>query len=322
MVLEKGIRLKMKGPNIFDYATSELSQDAFLCYLFSFGKEANKQNFPNEYALAHKFLFKCGVGAEEEILSVEKQVDNIDVLVITSKHILIVEDKTYSNEHDNQIIRYVRNMTEDNTKFPTDKKIKVCYLKTGDYVKGYTPLDDVLSNEDCRSLRRQDLIELLKECHQDQVINMFYEHLLKIEKEIVACDHEDIFTWRRAKWFNYLYNLLKNKDKKFDIGNVPNAKGGFYACWFDWEYEGKVEKYKQIEIYFKEGKTDFVNLCFKVASDNKEITSSYKNEMIVWQKEAIQKGYSRPKCWRIGRTTTYACKNGKTKQDIESFINE
>ena len=312
----------MKGPNIFDYATSELSQDAFLCYLFSFGKEEYKQNFPEEYALAHRFLLKCGIDAEEEILSVEKQVDNIDVLVITTHHILIVEDKIYSNEHDNQIIRYVRNISEENAKFPTHKKIKVCYLKTGDYVKDYVSSEAILPNEDCCSLRRHDLIELLKNCHRDQVICMFYDRLVKIENEVATCDDENIYTWTRVKWFNYLYNSLKNKNKKFDIGNVPNAKGGFYACWFDWEYEGMVEKYKQIEIYFKEGKTDYVNLCFKVASENKDMTRSYKNEMLVWQEEAVQKGYFRPKCWRIGRTTTYACKNGKNKQDIETFMDD
>ena len=27
-------------PNIFDYATSELSQDAFICYLLSFGQQS------------------------------------------------------------------------------------------------------------------------------------------------------------------------------------------------------------------------------------------------------------------------------------------
>ena len=311
---------KMIGPNIFDYATSELSQDAFLCYLFSFGKEQYKEDFPNEYALAHKFLAKCGIDETEEILSVEKQVDYIDILVITTHYILIVEDKVYSNEHDDQIIRYVKNIGSDNAKFPTNKKIKVCYVKTGDYVKSYTPTSDILSHEDCCSLRRYDLIELLRVCHQDKVMHMFYDHLLWIEKEMADCDEDNIYTWNQSKWFNYLYNILKNKNKKFDIGNVPNAKGGFYACWLDWEYVGKIEKYKQIEIHFKEGKTDFVNLCFKVASNDKETTSSYKNEMIVWQKEAIQKGYFRPKCWRIGRTTTYAYKQAKNIQDIELFV--
>ena len=40
----------MKKPNLFNFATSELSQDAFLCYLFNFAKEEYKENI-KEYEL-------------------------------------------------------------------------------------------------------------------------------------------------------------------------------------------------------------------------------------------------------------------------------
>ena len=138
----------MESPNLFDYATSELSQDAFLCYMLAFGKEKFKTDFPQEYALAHKFLEKCGLDINEEILSVGKQVDNIDVLIITDKHILIIEDKTYTNEHDDQIVRYVQNMRKSDDKFFSDKKIKVCYLKTGDYVRCYSSSDETILKND------------------------------------------------------------------------------------------------------------------------------------------------------------------------------
>ena len=36
-------------PNIFEFATSELSQDAFLCYLMSFGKSGYKDKNTEEY---------------------------------------------------------------------------------------------------------------------------------------------------------------------------------------------------------------------------------------------------------------------------------
>ena len=313
----------MNGPNLFNYATSELSQDAFLCYLFAFGKEQYKKDFPKEYALAHKFLLKCGIDEQEEILSVKKQEDKIDVLIITTSHILIIKDKTYTNEHDDQIIRYVKNMRQSDKKFATDKKIKVCYLKTGDYVNSYSSSDEkILSNKDCCSLRRQDLIELLKDCHQDKIMEMFYERLIMVENEISTCDAKDIYKWTRTKWFDYLYNTLKQKKKNFNINWVSNPQGGFYACWLDWEQIGEVEKYKQIEIHFKEGKTEFVNLCLKVSSKNKDITRSHKKEITEWQKKAIQKGYIRPDRWRIGRTTTYACKKAVLLWDILDFINE
>ena len=35
-------------PNIFDFATSELSQDAFICYLLEFGKNKYKDRKENK----------------------------------------------------------------------------------------------------------------------------------------------------------------------------------------------------------------------------------------------------------------------------------
>ena len=308
----------MNCPNIFKYATSELSQDAFLCYLLAFGKEKYKTDFPKEYALAHKFLSKCGIDSKEEILSVGKQVNHVDVLIVTTHHILIIEDKTYTNEHDDQIIRYVKNMRSNDKKFSTDKKIKVCYIKTGDYVDSYHSSDEkVLSNRDCCSLRRRDLLELLQDCHQDKVMDMFYERLILVENEIVNCDPKDIFSWTQVKWFDYLYNELRKAGKTFDIKWVHNARGGFYGCWFDSQKLGEFEKYKQFEIHFKEGKTAFVDLCLKCSSDSKETTQKHKNDMEKWQKES---GFGRPDRWRIGRTTTYAIKQAIDVQDIQAFL--
>ena len=36
----------MKRPNLFYHATKELSQDAFLCYVFSYFNEEYKNSYP------------------------------------------------------------------------------------------------------------------------------------------------------------------------------------------------------------------------------------------------------------------------------------
>ena len=77
----------MEQPNIFDYATSELSQDAFICYLLAFGLDKYKKSYPREFKIAHLFLEKCGIPANEEILEIRKQYLNIDVLAVTSSHL-------------------------------------------------------------------------------------------------------------------------------------------------------------------------------------------------------------------------------------------
>ena len=308
----------MEQPNIFDYATSELSQDAFICYLLAFGKEKYKEQFPREYALAHKFLEKCGIEENEEIITVQRQVEHIDVLIVTAEHILIIEDKTYTNEHDDQIIRYVKNIRSNDKKFPADKKIKVCYFKTGDYVQAYIPSSEqkVLSKKDCCSLRRNDMLELLENNYAGNLIfENFYKHLNSVRERIKACDDADIMTWNTEKWFDYLYNALQGH--KFNIGWVHNAHGGFYGCWFDWHNVTNGEDYKQIEVSFANGVTSQVKMCYKFSSKDKAITLDSKSLLKDLQSK-VAKGFKSAN--RMGKTTTYAYKIAENKSDVEQFL--
>lgn len=306
-------------PNIFDYATSELSQDAFLCYLISFGKEEYKEDFPREYILAHKFLAKCGINEKEEILSVQRQVEHVDVLVTTKNYILIIEDKTYTNEHDDQIIRYVQSIRMQDNSITSDKIIKVCYFKTGDYVYEYETSDDsVLPQENCCSLRRDDMLELLENnCAGNLIFESFYQHFNFVKERVKACDDADIMTWNAEKWFDYLYKILQGH--KFNIGWVHNARGGFYGCWFDWYNVTGGENYKQIEISFaSNNKTAQVKMCYKFSGKDKETTLNNKASIKDLQRKVVADDFIPSN--RIGKTTTYAYKIAKDKSDIEKFI--
>ncbi len=123
--------------NLFQFATSELSQDALICWV------CNNYNFKTEntklYELAnivlHKFLGDENIKINE--LRIEKQFYKIDVLlVINNKYAIVVEDKTHTSEHNNQIENYKNlliNHTNKNIKIPNfqEKDIRVVYLKTG-----------------------------------------------------------------------------------------------------------------------------------------------------------------------------------------------
>lgn len=74
--------------NLFNYATSELSQDAFICYLASFAfKDANKDFVLNECARKLFHLFVPEIDAEDVVLEqIERQFKlekkgRIDVLL-------------------------------------------------------------------------------------------------------------------------------------------------------------------------------------------------------------------------------------------------
>ncbi|MBR6356227.1 MAG: PD-(D/E)XK nuclease family protein [Alphaproteobacteria bacterium] len=314
----------MNQPNIFDYATSELSQDAVICYLLSFGQEQYKDDFPKEYSAAHNFLRKCGL-IDENIIDIKHQYsikgensksNKIDILVITDNYILIIEDKTYTKEHSDQIIRYVKALKKD--KLSQNREIKVCYYKTGDYVYEYkTSNPSILPQENCCSFKRKHIIDILKNnCSDNLILKSYYLRLNSVEERIKSCDDTDIMTWNSEKWFDYLFKIMDGH--LFDIGWVHNQSGGFYGCWFDGYKVPSGEDYKQIEISFANGKTSRVKLCYKFSGENKKATLNSKALIKDLQQKAVAKKFIAAN--RKGKTTTYAYKYAKCKNDVEEFI--
>ena len=156
--------------SLFSFATSELSQDAFICWCLNWFNDASK---PALQEMAKKIITK--LTNIEEIFSVEilrqfsrkVKVNNklihvkIDVLVIVNNDIaVIIEDKTYSNEHDQQIERYKKGLQEiykDLQKIYKDKplsKIITVYWKTGFYNDWdkVTVADVKITGEDVKGL--------------------------------------------------------------------------------------------------------------------------------------------------------------------------
>ena len=119
-----------KNNNLFTYATSELSQDAFLCWLFSYAME-DADNEPTLKECAIDFIrqFIPDLRNGDKIWISEpprKQYRSIDILLtVNDKYKVIIEDKTYTSEHDNQLKRYM-----------DDVRIDFCnYIPIGVYFK-------------------------------------------------------------------------------------------------------------------------------------------------------------------------------------------
>lgn len=95
--------------NIFKYATSELSQDAFLCWLFaSIGEDGGFSDKPNQTGeIAKKVLLRfLGITGDDhnvEIHEIYRQWRKIDIIVecfVDGKpYCLVIEDKTKSSVH-------------------------------------------------------------------------------------------------------------------------------------------------------------------------------------------------------------------------------
>jgi len=103
----------MKSKNLFDFASKELSQDAFLCWLVSNIDDVDIKQCANEF-LDHIFgLGNVQLKAKDiAYLEADTQVSKIDIVINLidkegKQYLVTIEDKTVSDEH-NQLEKYMK----------------------------------------------------------------------------------------------------------------------------------------------------------------------------------------------------------------------
>ena len=240
----------MTTPNLFNYATSEFSQDAFICYLSELAKIENKKEDNLLHNIAIEFIQKL-IGEDLEITNVEicRQWYNIDVLLlINEKHAIIVEDKKGTKEHSNQLNRYKKTVTK---KLPNYEVIGIYYKmeEQGDY--------SGVEQAEYKKITRADMLELLEKYKEGKntIIQNYTQRLFMIENWVNSYKNLKVDDWGWHSWIGF-YTYLQ---KELNDGNwhyVPNHSGGFLGFWWHFkEIEESILFYVQLEqentIYFK-----------------------------------------------------------------------
>ena len=208
--------------NLFDFATSELSQDAVICWCVNW---FNDDSNPALKKMSTEIIEKIAPISASEIRSVQikrqlsKRVPDgkgkdivvkIDVLLIINKSIaVIIEDKTNTSEHSEQIARYkigLKKMIDGNI-ISTDEldisapEIITVYWKTG----FFTDYDRAVDAD--KEIRRDDLITILEPYKNEHII--IREYLIYLcelhEKEQREKQYWIINTKSNNIWNKYLY---------------------------------------------------------------------------------------------------------------------
>lgn len=162
---------KSKTNNLFSFATSELSQDAFFCWslnwlavkedtedpYYKYGKAMldlflgnNKKDEYTDVLIKKQFVVEFKRNENNNPIKTdttfgEKAKGIIDILVLFKDgnvpHALIIEDKTHTSEHSNQIAMYKNNLPAtlknsndaeiETYKNLSSKNIYTAYVKTG-----------------------------------------------------------------------------------------------------------------------------------------------------------------------------------------------
>jgi hypothetical protein len=278
---------KMKKNNLFQYATSELSQDAFLAW------SINWLNYKEEP------LYEYGKAMLDLLLSNEKQnsyhkvevlrqYKNIDVLIYFEDdkgkpHALIIEDKIDTSEHGDQMIRYAEKLNEENKK----RTIHLAYVKTG------IIYDDERCNMQDKKATTVDLDDLLRLTSDHCVLcdseilsdfNVYIQKIKKerdlIEKQIEEkCEYEEalkdpcgygqfyfldkIFDCRERKKIGNMYiNLEEKKNMPLYTHRIYSGVNNDGTPWTQYSIWG--EKYPN--NYLDENKNEYHYLFWRIDS--------------------------------------------------------
>ena len=262
-------------PNLFNFATSELSQDAFLCWLISWAKPDCKNEDEKLHAVANKFIDMLAgdtkVGDIKE-LYVTKQEKRVDVLVkienvAGAKFIILIEDKVAAGQHGDQLERYKESIKNE---YPEQELILI-YLKTGakvDYKnaedKGYCVIDRVA------------LLGILEHGFNsgitDSIYSDFYKHIKDLDNAINSYKHLPLKEWGWHSWEGF-YLALQEKFEDSGWKYVANPSGGFLGFWWGWT--GAVKSVGSIRYNaYLQLEYDYNNpckFCFKVSEYGEKV---------------------------------------------------
>ena len=313
---------KNTKPNLFEYASKELSQDAMICWLIDWAGQRRAVAPEDEELRRCGRRFVCALlnhkrGGKDPVelgdefgTKILRQERSIDVLArIDGEHVLLIEDKTGTKDHGKQLQRYYDDVLGGGTKFGEvqERNLYPVYLKTGNQALA----DDrrIEAIKPYKVFDRENFLNALNEYKgHNSILLDFRQHLRKWEDKT-----NSYAEWTRdagrecwCAWEGF-YRLL---EEELDNGTrrsvgwdyVPNPSGGFRG--FYWCPSENDELYLQIEAH--PGKD--ARLCFKVDADGED---SERQEQMKWQwSERVQAAgrqqVVRPKVMRIGNYMTVA----------------
>lgn len=252
-------------PNIFDFATKELSQDAFIAWLLSWAEPVYAETNKDLHECSKKLIEKLCSERINEInkIKVTLQFKNIDILVeINDSILLLIEDKTTSEEHNSQLIRYV-DLLKNEKKFENHKKDYV-YFKTGN--ESRKRLRKVES-QNFKTFLRADFLDVLNGfIIKNDIYNDFKDHLLYIEEETTILGNKAIEDCNEMNIQGFFQALERKYEDIIDWGFA--AKGNIWYIILKWvNIDNKTAIYLELDADLKNKK---LTLLYKVNnSDNK-----------------------------------------------------
>lgn len=305
-------------PNIFSFATSELSQDAMFAWLIKWADIKYKATDPATHDIAQNFV-RMLIGndnCEIRTIAVYRQWNNIDICVeINDDIFLAIEDKTETTVHGNQLDIYKK--TVDDKYKGKKSKLYFAYVKTGN-----EPLATIkeIEKKSYITVSRSEIIQCLSKYKGNNILLLNYtQHLQKIEDETQSFRELPVSKWGWYAWQGF-YKALEKELEISSWDYVANPSGGFLGAWWHFEKIENGEMYLQFE---------YQKLCFKISCNDKDnrsvIRDEQNNKLIALARQQGMDEIQRPARFGAGTCMTIAVVDpdylfGKGKIDMNDIV--
>ena len=253
-------------PNLFQYATSELSQDAFICWLAAWANPIFKATDADLHEIGQQFVVSM-IQKEKadyhqstlKTVKVRRQVGKLDVLIEVNKELpnqlaILVEDKTHTSNHSDQLNRYYGQVKELGY---TENQMIPLYFKTG-----YQSRFDTLGV--FKPYLRKDFLSVLRENKRktdNAVLHDFLDHLESLESAIQQFSAKALDQWSGNDWSGFYMVLYDEIGRDgADWSYVANPSGGFFGFW--WYFKEVTGKQYMPYLQLEQDK-----LCFKIMAE-------------------------------------------------------
>lgn len=225
--------------NLFDYATKELSQDAFIQWFINNYDDEEYRIKDMSLSFVNFLMDKNNTSPISRNVKIvtKAQESHMDIVIEVyydgekKKHdVIVIEDKTFSSEH-KQLVKYNNVISRWND---VENIYKVFYK-----IGSITPYDEKgveAANKDQKIKWRIYDINTIWEFFNDkgnsksQLLNDYVNYIKRI-KESLAGEYEDkdVANWKYYQWEGYI-------KKYFSQYNDPDNKK--YFLWY-YSYQGK-----------------------------------------------------------------------------------
>ena len=293
-------------PNIFSYATSELSQDAIIAWIISWADPSKRCYDESLNEVAISFLKKLinEPHYEIETVSIKKQWHRIDIGVILNNDIfLISEDKTNTSIHDDQLERYHEFAIKE---FGNNRRIIGTYVKTGNET---LKTIKAIQKTGYHVVERVDILECINKYKgNSDLIKYFRDHLNTIELKTNSFRSNPLHEWCWEAWEGF-YRSLEECIKVTDWGYVANPSGGLLALnwhWVNFE-EDNIRMYLQIEHPKEQHLSDKLSVKIEHSGPREKhstVRNKYYDLLFKSAKKLNFTQLKRPKCLRDGTYMT------------------